>query len=150
MPQLEVATYYSQIFWLVICLLTLYVSLRYIFIPRIESSISKRQQRIESMLLDAEKMQVEAEIINKKYSEELKKAYKNTIIVHKEEISKFEKDCEKKLEKISLGYQVKLEAALLNLEESKVEFGQNLESKADSILKDFLSKMISVKEKNGD
>jgi len=102
------------------------------------------------MLLDAEKMQAEAEILNKKYSEELKKAYKNTMVVHKEEILKFEQDCEKKLEKISLGYQTKLEAALLNLEESKVEFEHNLESKADSILKDFLSKIISVKEKNSD
>ncbi len=147
MPQLEVATYYSQIFWLVICLLTLYISLRYIFIPRIESSISKRQKRIESMLLEAEKMQAETEILNRKYSEEITKAHKNSASMHKEEILKFEKDCEKKLEKLSAEYQIKVDEALVNLELSKKEFIEQIEAKSDIVLKDFLSKAISEKKK---
>ena len=72
MPQLEITTYPSQIFWLVVSLLTLYLIMSRIIIPRISSVIKNRESQIKNNIHISEQMYKDTEIINNEY-EEIKK-----------------------------------------------------------------------------
>ena len=76
MPQLEITTYPSQIFWLVVSLLTLYLIMSRIIIPRISSVIKNRESQIKNNIHISEQMYKDTEIINNEY-EETKKNIEN-------------------------------------------------------------------------
>ena len=72
MPQLEITTYPSQIFWLVVSFLILYLIMSRIIIPRISSVIKSRESEIKNNIHISEQMYKDTEIINDEY-EEIKK-----------------------------------------------------------------------------
>ena len=76
MPQLEITTYPSQIFWLVVSFLILYLIMSRIIIPRISSVIKSRESEIKNNIHIAEQMYKDTEIINNEY-EETKKNIEN-------------------------------------------------------------------------
>ena len=76
MPQLEITTYPSQIFWLVISFLLLYLIMSRIIIPRISSVIKSRETEIINNIHISEQMYKDTEIINDEY-EETKKNIEN-------------------------------------------------------------------------
>ena len=76
MPQLEITTYPSQIFWLVVSFLILYLIMSRIIIPRISSVIKNRESEIKNNIHIAEQMYKDTEIINNEY-EETKKNIEN-------------------------------------------------------------------------
>ena len=89
MPQLEIATYPSQIFWLVVSFLILYLIMSRIIIPRISSVIKSRESEIKNNIHISEQMYKDTEIINNEY-EETKKNIEDEargIINHLKEIT---------------------------------------------------------------
>ena len=76
MPQLEITTYPSQIFWLVVSFLILYLIMSRVIIPRISSVIKSRESEIKNNIHIAEQMYKDTEIINNEY-EETKKNIEN-------------------------------------------------------------------------
>ena len=72
MPQLEITTYPSQIFWLVVSFLILYLIMSKIIIPKISSVIKNRESEIKNNIHISEQMYKDTEIINNEY-EEIKK-----------------------------------------------------------------------------
>ncbi len=56
MPQFDLTTYSSQIFWLILCFIALYLFFAFIIIPRIASIIGEREQIIEGNKNYAEKI----------------------------------------------------------------------------------------------
>ena len=73
MPQLEITTYPSQIFWLVVSFLILYLIMSRIIIPRISSVIKNRETEIKNNIHVSEQMYKDTEIINNEYEETKKK-----------------------------------------------------------------------------
>ena len=89
MPQLEISTYPSQIFWLVVSFLLLYLIMSRIIIPRISSVIKSRENEIKNNIHISEQMYKDTEIINNEY-EETKKNIEDEargIINHLKEIT---------------------------------------------------------------
>ena len=76
MPQLEITTYPSQIFWLVVSFLILYLIMSRIIIPKIASVIKSRESEIKNNIHISEQMYKDTEIINNEY-EETKKNIEN-------------------------------------------------------------------------
>ncbi len=72
MPQLEITTYPSQIFWLVVSFLILYLLMSRVIIPKISSVIKSRESEIKNNIHISEQMYKDTEIINNEY-EEIKK-----------------------------------------------------------------------------
>ena len=72
MPQLEISTFPSQIFWLVISFLLLYLILSRIIVPRIASVLKDREDEIKNNFELSEKLYKKTEDINKEI-EEIKK-----------------------------------------------------------------------------
>ena len=72
MPQLEITTYPSQIFWLAVSFLILYLIMSRFIIPKISSVIKSRESEIKNNIHISEQMYRDTEIINNEY-EEIKK-----------------------------------------------------------------------------
>lgn len=67
MPQLDFATYPSQLFWLLISFTVLYYVMARHIVPRIHTVLENRQQRIEYDLDRAASLKVEAEEARESY-----------------------------------------------------------------------------------
>ena len=74
MPQIEVSTFASQIFWLIICFATLYYLLSRKALPRVAEILEARQDRIAADLDEAQRLRVEAEAALAEYEAALAKA----------------------------------------------------------------------------
>ncbi len=73
-PQLDFAAFPNQIFWLVVCLVILYMIVSRIALPRIEGILDHRKKRIQADLLDAEALNNEAVVLREKNVERLDEA----------------------------------------------------------------------------
>jgi len=73
-PQLDVSTFASQIFWLILCFGTLYYLLSRKALPRVGEILEARQDRIAADLDEAQRLRVEAEAALAEYEAALAKA----------------------------------------------------------------------------
>ncbi|MEC9022228.1 MAG: hypothetical protein VX597_01325 [Pseudomonadota bacterium] len=71
MPQLDFATFPTQIFWLCITFLVLYLVMWKVVIPRISGVLQERQSRVENDLERAEQLQLEATSVLAAYKESI-------------------------------------------------------------------------------
>ena len=73
MPQFEIATFASQLFWLFVNISLLYLMLAYVILPRIARALNERKHVVQSDLLSAKEMLAEAEATKQKYEYNLAK-----------------------------------------------------------------------------
>jgi len=71
MPQFDPSTFSTQIFWLVLTFLALYLILWKVVLPRISGVLEQRQEKIEDDLNRAEKLKSEAEEVLADYRRSL-------------------------------------------------------------------------------
>ena len=71
MPQLDFATFPTQIFWLCVTFLLLYLVMWKVVIPRISGVLEERQSRVENDLERAEQLQLEATSVLAAYEESI-------------------------------------------------------------------------------
>jgi F-type H+-transporting ATPase subunit b len=64
MPQLNVETFPSQLFWLAVSFIVLYIVMSWIGLPRLSAAIEARRQRREDDLARAAQLKTEAEAAN--------------------------------------------------------------------------------------
>ena len=126
MPQLEITTFPSQIFWLVVSFLMLYLIMSRIIIPRISFVIKKRETEIKNNVHIAEQIYEDTKIINDEF-EKIKKETQEearTIINNLKEITSkkiientelLKKNLEKKLKKSEKEIFKKKNKALKNI-----------------------------------
>ena len=74
MPQLDVSTFPSQIFWLIICFSILYYLLSRRALPRVSEILEARQDRIAADLDQAQRLRRDAESALATYEEAIAKA----------------------------------------------------------------------------
>ncbi|MGI9419142.1 MAG: F0F1 ATP synthase subunit B' [Geminicoccaceae bacterium] len=74
MPQLEVSTYVSQIFWLIVCFSFLYYLLSRKALPRVAEVLEARADRIRADLDEAQRLKKEAEDALSRYENVLAEA----------------------------------------------------------------------------
>jgi len=74
MPQLDVTTYTSQLFWLFICFSFLYLILKYQIIPKLEQIRQNRWNHIEGAQEEAKLLKINKESIEEQCKIAIKKA----------------------------------------------------------------------------
>lgn len=74
MPQLDIATFPSLLFWLAVSFLLLYVGLKVFILPQFTRIFEERQGVIETYLEKAEELQKEAEELSRSTEEKLEEA----------------------------------------------------------------------------
>lgn len=71
LPQLDIQTYPSQIFWLIVSFIVLYFLVSKIAVPRISDVLEERQERIADDLDKAETLKKESEQVRAEYEKAL-------------------------------------------------------------------------------
>ncbi|AJQ51385.1 MAG: ATP F0F1 synthase subunit B' [Rickettsia conorii subsp. raoultii] len=113
MPQFDIATYYSQIFWLIVTLGLFYIFVYKFITPKAEEIFNNRQTNIQDNITQADTLTIEVEKLNKYYNEEIDKT--NT------EIDRLKKE---KIDSLESGFLIKKK----NLEQDlKNSINQNIE-----------------------
>lgn len=74
MPQFDITTFPTQVFWLAIAFTTLYVLLAWLAIPRIERVLGERRGRIEGDIDEAARLKAEADAALAAYEAGLERA----------------------------------------------------------------------------
>ena len=163
MPQLEITTYPSQIFWLVVSFIILYLIMSRVIIPKISSVIKSRDSEIKNNIHISEQMYKDTEIINNEYeitkkkiesearsiinhlkettnkkittkTDLLKKRLEQKLEKNEQEIIKQKKKTIKEINKISLNISEEILKKLLNKKKIK---RNTLKSLINKILKEF-------------
>ncbi|OFW80702.1 MAG: hypothetical protein A2887_05780 [Alphaproteobacteria bacterium RIFCSPLOWO2_01_FULL_40_26] len=100
MPQFDFTTYSSQIFWFLLCFITLYLTTYFVILPRIRDIIAKRRETVDSDILSAKTFDVQIEEIHgttTKLRKEAQEKYQSRI----EEIARNQaKEREKSIEEL--------------------------------------------------
>ncbi len=74
MPQLNIAMFPTQLFWLAVCFVALYLLVSYVIVPRLGSVLDERQRRIDDNLERATELKAEAETAIAVYEKALAEA----------------------------------------------------------------------------
>lgn len=74
LPQMDVSTYASQIFWLAVMFLLMYLPFRFKILPDLTDIIERRKEQIETDLMSAKTLKEEAERIHNEYEKTLSEA----------------------------------------------------------------------------
>lgn len=74
MPQLDPISFSSQIFWLTICFIALYVLLARKLLPRVQSVLTLRADTISTDIEEARRMKADAELAKESYEKALTQA----------------------------------------------------------------------------
>lgn len=90
MPQFDINTYYSQIFWLVVTFSLLYIFVCKFIVPKIEKVLNNRQSNIQDNIIKADDLALKVEKLNKYYNEEVAKISTEVDKLKKEKIDSLE------------------------------------------------------------
>ena len=74
LPQMDITTFPSQLFWLVITFAILYIFMWRVVIPKLSTTIEERKDKISDDINEAEKFNSEATSILEKYEEQMSSA----------------------------------------------------------------------------
>ena len=89
MPQLDFKTFPSQLFWLGVIFVVLYLLMARVALPRLGALIAKRKTRIDADLESAAKMKAEADAVMAAYQRALADARNEAQATVKEAIDRF-------------------------------------------------------------
>ncbi|MFV9929389.1 MAG: ATP F0F1 synthase subunit B' [Rickettsia endosymbiont of Haemaphysalis japonica] len=92
MPQFDIATYYSQIFWLIVTFGLLYTFVYKFITPKAEEIFNNRQTNIQDNITQADTLTIEVEKLNKYYNEEIDKTNTEIDRLKKEKIDSLESE----------------------------------------------------------
>ena len=110
MPRLDPEYWLSQIFWLTIVFITIYVLISKIFIPKIKGSIDMREDKIRKDLEEAKTFKEQAELKLKEYNSLMETAKLDVKKITSKSRQKLNEDMQIKKEQI----QKKIDAEISN------------------------------------
>ncbi len=110
MPQLDPEYWFSQIFWLIIVFITIYILISKIFIPKIKGSIDMREDKIRKDLEEAKTFKEQAELKLKEYNSLMETAKLDVKKITSKSRQKLNEDMQIKKEQI----QKKIDAEISN------------------------------------
>jgi len=143
MPQLNPEFYFSQLFWLLITFSFLLIFLWRISLPRIGSVLEKRRNKIKDDIESAKKMQVEAEKINNKINEQLRKAQNNADDLLKKTVINLQHNSQEQIKNIENELSKKIQESGNNIKKNKNEAIKKIDSDIYQITNMALSKLIN-------
>lgn len=84
MPQLDLTTFPSQIFWLIVTFAVLYALMAKVALPKVQGVVEERRRRVETDLEKAAQMKAEAEAVIAAYEKALADARHQAQLTMKE------------------------------------------------------------------
>ena len=144
LPQMDISSFPSQIFWLVITFGALYIFMWKNAVPKLRNTIEERQDKIVIDLNEAEKIKSSAEDVLKEYEHKISNASKeasdiinNAKIKADTMLENIKKDQEKKLNDA-------LDSTRIKIKQQEIESKNQIEVSTVETIKLISSKYIDV------
>ena len=144
MPQLNPEFYISQLFWLVLTFSFLLIFIWRISLPRINSVLEKRENKINDDITLAKQLQGEAEEIQIKIDKQLRETHSETSLLIKAASSDFQDQTTKELQRLDKDLNIKIEGSAIKIEKNIEDSLIQIHDQIYSIAKIALSKISSV------
>jgi len=144
LPQLDLETYPSLIFWSIISLLIGYILMAFIVTPSIQSIINLRETNIQNDLIKAKNSNEEAQIIKNILSNKQEEIKLNSQNIINQAISEAKTLLDNSEKKILNKMNVKILEAEQKIHKSKNEVISELLNNAEDITRDIIQKLTSI------
>ncbi|MDA0763619.1 MAG: preprotein translocase subunit TatA [Proteobacteria bacterium] len=145
LPQLDLETYPSLIFWSIISLLIGYILMAFIVTPSIQSIINLRETNIQNDLIKAKTSNEEAEIIKNTLSNKQEEIKLNSQNLINKAISEAKNLLDNSEKKISDKMNVKIIEAEQQIHKLKNEVISELLNNVEDITRDIIQKFTTIK-----
>ena len=150
MPQLNPEFFASQLFWLVITFVFLFIFLWRISLPRINSVQTKRENKIKEDIKKAKQLQAEAEDIQEQINKQLDQAKSDSAELIKSAFVKLQDESSKKLEELDKSLSTKIDATYEAIEKNKNESMNQIYEQINDITKLMISKISYIQVNEGE
>ena len=148
MPQMVIPDFMPQLVWLFIIFTILYLSMKYIALPRITEIISNRDLKIINDLKKAEEIKEQIEKTNKEHQDALEDTNSKIKIIVNEINQKSIKEADKKLEECQKKINKKIEEEKIKLDKELAQFSKNIEKISSEAAEAIIKKIYYVKPDN--
>ena len=111
LPQLDIATYPSQLIWLVITFVALFAFMSRVSLPRISQVLEERQHKIDDNLKKAESYREDARIAAEAYTKAQEEARANAHAIIMETHNSIAKEISEKQDELSARLEAEISAA---------------------------------------
>ena len=141
MPQLNSATFVSQIFWLVVSFLIMWFLVANVIAPKIADIIQQRQRKIDDYLLSADKFRQTAEDLVSRYDNAMKKAEQASALAWAEAKDQLEEQSKKMRADMTERLQASIDKNEKELSQITTEINSKVNSLAVDLAMQVLQKM---------
>jgi len=142
LPQLDLSTWFNQIFWLVLVFAALYFVLATFILPRLREGISERSDRISDDLDQASNMQRQAEEAEKAYNQSLADARAKAMSVAEETKTSVDAEISAEIEAADTAAEREASLAEANINAIKAKALANVETIAADTASAVFSQLI--------
>ena len=119
MPQFDTSTFVSQVFWLVVTFLILFILMWKVALPRVSEALDNREQKIAADIERAEELKVSAEKVQVELDKALAEARADALAVIAKANAAIAKDQEKKVAAFAADLENKTSEAEKRIEDAR-------------------------------
>ena len=148
MPQLDVSTYSSQLFWLFVCFSTLYLYVAMVTMPRIKALLELRWQNVEGNQLRAEEFKKDISNLRQEYEATLQGARQNASNSTLNSLQKINLDTAHRKKDIADEVLSRIKTAEAGIDEKKRAASQELSQAAGEMAHTIVERLL--REKSSD
>jgi F-type H+-transporting ATPase subunit b len=149
MPQLDVTTFPTQVFWLVISFVVLYLLMSRLGLPRIRRIIDERRQRIAGDLERAAQMKSETETVIAAYEKSLAEARADAQRTLKETTERLNAEAAERLRAVAQKLATETTAAEKRIAEAKSAALADVRSVAVDVARAATAKLTGIEVEAG-
>lgn len=150
MPQLDVSTYPTQLFWLTVSILFLFVALRVLALPRIGAALEIRRDKIDDDLAKASSSREEAEAAMAAYEKALADAAAQVQAVQRETAQEISWQATERRAALAAKLAEETKAAEARIAGAKKPALASLQDVAVEIVQDVASKLAGLEVSKSD
>ena len=143
MPQFNVQSFPSQIFWLVITFSILYIMVTWVLLPRIRENIRLRKNKVLNNLERSEAIKNDIEKMKKEYDLKLNEAKENVSSMIKKSVLKSAEEFNNQVNMVKKKIEIKQKEVENNLIKYKNEIEKNTIDASASVAVQIINKIIS-------
>jgi F-type H+-transporting ATPase subunit b len=144
MPQFNPEWYVSQIFWLIVTFVVLYLLMSRIALPRVAQILQERREKVSDDLAKAERLKSEAQEIYDSYESSLREAREQAQKVMREAREEIDQDHAKRHAEYTRELNQQIADAEGRIEAAKQEALQSLQSVAAEIAQAATGKLVGA------
>lgn len=141
MPQLDFSVFPSQLFWLTVCFVTMFVIMRWFILPKTAEMIDLRKAKIDGDLARAAEIHKQVEDALARYNSALTEAKSKADIAVQKAKDELQNTIERRQADLTSRLHSEIEAGELKIEKSKQKALAEVETAASELAVEVLAKL---------